>query len=73
VWPAKLCLFLAFYGKSKQALGQFFILTNILFQHIAVPTNTNVLQPITYRVVDFLNARPHLGYETNFDKRHGLF
>jgi len=26
----------------------------------------------TDRAVDFLNARPYLGYETNFDKRHGL-
>jgi len=28
---------------------------------------------LTYPAVDFLNAKPYLGYETNFDKRHGLF
>jgi len=28
---------------------------------------------LPYPAVDFLNARPYLGYETNFNKRHGVF
>jgi len=43
-----------------------FIFSNILFQHIVVPTRTSrpTLQPLTCNVVDFLNARPYLGSET---------
>jgi len=41
-----------------------FIFGNSVFPHSIVPTRTSTLQLFTCHVVDFLNARPYLGYET---------
>jgi len=35
-----------------------------LFQHIVVPKRISTLEALTCHIIDFLNARPYLGYET---------
>jgi len=52
---------------SKLLDSLMFLATVCSNMSFIVPTRTNTLQPFTYRVVDFLNSRPYLGYERNFE------
>jgi len=52
------------FGALRKIHAGFFVFGNSMFQHIIVPMKTSTLQPLTCHVVDFLNARLHLGYDT---------
>ena len=64
VFPAMIYVWFRRFKENRSKLLDCLLFLASLFQHIVVPKRISTLEALTCHIIDFLNARPYLGYET---------